>query len=200
MSIREMDIDYARARVARLSVTGELGYEIYVPTLQLSSLFNTLIDAVDGLLWRHVGIYALNSLRLEKGYGIWSREFSRDYTPRMAGLDRFIAYERPSFVGRDAALRDRDREPARRLVTLAVDATDADASGYEPIYRGTDLVGFVTSGGYGHCAQTSLAMGYVDSSVAQSEERLSVSVLGEPRSCRILANPLIDPAGARMRA
>lgn len=200
MSVAQMDLIFAPARVARLSITGELGYEIYVPALHLSALLDAIIEAADGLEWRHVGIYALNSLRLEKGYGIWSREFSRDYTPRMSGLDRFVAYERAGFIGCDAALRDRDRVPARRLVTLAVDATDADVSGYEPIYQGSELVGFVTSGGYGHCAQRSLAMGYVDTRVAESEESLTVAVLGEARTCRVLSEPSIDPTGSRMRA
>jgi dimethylglycine dehydrogenase len=199
LQVRQIDLAFTQARVARLSVTGELGYEIYVPALHLPTLLDTVLEATDGLDVRHVGIYALNSLRLEKGFGIWSREFSRDYTPRMAGLDRFIAYEREDFIGRDAALRERDNPPTKRLVSLAVDATDADATGYEPIYRGSDLVGFVTSGGYGHCVQTSLAMGYVDAGVLP-QEQLSVSVLGEARSCRILTQPLIDPRGTSMRA
>lgn len=200
MSVAQLDLAFAPARIARLSVTGELGYEIYVPVLHLASLLDAVIEAADGFDWRHVGVYALNSLRLEKGYGIWLREFSRDYTPRMAGLDRFIAYERTGFIGRDAALRDRGNVPVRRLVTLAVEATDADASGYEPIYRNSQLCGFVTSGGYGHCARRSLAMGYVDTSVADSEETLSVAVLGEARACKVLAEPSIDPTGSRMRA
>jgi hypothetical protein len=87
----------------------------------------------------------------------------------MAGLERFIDYERSEFIGRDGALRDRDCEPSRRLVTLAVDATEADAAGYEPICLGKELVGFVTSGGYGHCADTSIAMGYLNSSVSDQQ-------------------------------
>src|SRR5207302_8824944 len=117
---------------ARLSVTGELGYEVYTPTPYLAALLDACLHASAGVGVRHVGMYALNSLRLEKGFGIWSREFSRDYTPRMARLERFIAYDRPEFIGRDAALRDRDSTPERRLVTLLVESTDADATGYEP--------------------------------------------------------------------
>ena len=148
---------------------------------------------------RHIGMYALNSLRLEKGFGIWSREFSRDYTPRMSGLDRFVAYDKPDFIGRDAALRDRASVPEKRLVTLAIDSPDADAAGYEPIWHHGRIVGFVTSGGYGHCAAASLAMGYLQSAIPDGETGLSVSILGERRDCRILAQPPIDPTGARMR-
>jgi dimethylglycine dehydrogenase len=199
MAVTQMDLAFAPALVARLSVTGELGYEIYVRTPYLSALLGAVLSASPGLGARHVGMYALNSLRLEKGFGIWSREFSRDYTPRMSGLERFIAYDRPEFIGRIAALLDRDSIPERRLVTLAVDSTDADATGYEPICLDENMVGFVTSGGYGHCAGTSLAMGYLASSVPNYQDGLSITILGEPRPCRILPQPLVDPAGARMK-
>jgi dimethylglycine dehydrogenase len=199
MTVRSLDLGFAPALVARLSVSGELGFEIYVPTLHLSALLDAVLAASSGLAARHIGTYALNSLRLEKGFGIWSREFSRDYTPRMSGLDRFVAYDKPDFIGRDAALRERESVPDQRLVTLAVDSTDADAAGYEPIWLGSEMVGFVTSGGYGHCAGLSLAMGYVQSSVAEIQGGLSVTILGERCDCRILAQAPIDPTGARMR-
>lgn len=199
MSVVQMDLACAPTWVGRLSVTGELGYEIYVPTLHLSALLDAVLRETADLDSKHVGIYALNSLRLEKNFGIWSREFSRDYTPRMAGLGRFIDYDRPGFIGRDAALRDRETAPARRLVSLTVEAHDADASGYEPIMQGKEVVGFVTSGGYGHCTQTSLAMGYLDSAVASDQSGLTITVLGEARPCRILSQPIYDSSGARMR-
>lgn len=199
MSVVRADVAVAPAWVARLSVTGELGYEIYVPALHLDSVLGALVQAAEGLDTRLVGMYAVNSLRLEKGYGIWSREFSRDYTPRMAGLRRFIAYDRPGFIGRDAALRDRDSAPPRRLVTLAVDATDADANGYEPILLDNRLVGFVTSGGYGHCARTSLAMGYLDANIPDDQTGLTISIMSDSRPCRVLREPAVDPAGVRPR-
>jgi dimethylglycine dehydrogenase len=199
MAVTRMDLAFAPAVVARLSVSGELGYEIYVPTLHLPALFDAVLEASRELGARHLGLYALNSLRLEKGFGIWSREFSRDYTPRMSGLDRFVAYDKPDFIGRDAALRDRQRVPDKRLVTLAVDSRDADASGYEPIWLDSKLVGFVTSGGYGHCAGTSLAMGYLQSVTPDGQDGLSVTILGERCRCRVLRQAAVDPTGARMR-
>jgi dimethylglycine dehydrogenase len=200
MSVKRMDLAFAPAIVARLSVTGELGYEIYVPTAYLPSLLDAAIEASTGLAAQHIGFYALNSLRLEKSFGIWSREYSRDYTPHMARLQSFIDYERADFIGRAAALRDRDTKPMRHLVTLAIDSADADASGYEPLYSGQELVGFVTSGGYGHTVEQSLAMGYIDYSVAADEADLFVVILGERRACRILGTPAVDPTGSRMRS
>jgi dimethylglycine dehydrogenase len=199
MAARRMPVGMAPAIVARISVTGELGYEIYVPTLHMATLLAALEDLRHKFDGRWVGMYALNSLRLEKSFGIWSREFSRDYTPHMASLTRFIDYEKPEFIGRDAALKDLDTPPSRRLVTLAIDADHADATGYEPIFRGDELVGYVTSGGYGHCVQKSLAMGYVGSSVQAESEGLTVTLLGEPRPARLLGQALVDPNGQKMR-
>jgi dimethylglycine dehydrogenase len=199
MTVRHLDIAFAPAIAARLSVTGELGYEIYVPALYLPSLLEAVFEAGSDIELRHVGLYALNSLRLEKSFGIWSREFSRDYTPRMAGLTRFIDYEREGFIGRSAALRDRERSPEHRLVTIAIEALDGDAIGYEPIELGERLVGYTTSGGYGHCTDISLAMGYLSSAVPDEATGLTVRIAGEVRGCRVLHRPIFDPDGRRMR-
>jgi len=199
MALSRMDLGFAPAWVARLSVSGELGYEIHVDTPYLSALYAAVARVSGEFGALNIGMYALNSLRLEKCFGIWSREYSRDYTARMSGLDRFVDYGKADFIGREAALDDRARTPGQRLVTLAVEATDADASGYEPIWSGPKRVGFVTSGGYGHCAELSLAMGYVQASVTDEQEDLSVTILGERRKCRILQCAAVDPDGARMR-
>jgi len=200
MTARRMAVGLSPAIVARLSVTGELGYEIYIPVLQMSATLDELKPLLKRYAGRWVGMYALNSMRLEKSFGIWSREFSRDYSPHAAGLGRFVDYKKPSFVGREAALRDRDTQPARRLVTLAIEADGADATGYEPIYRADKLIGFVTSGGFGHCVGTSLAMGYVDAEVQRESEELTVTLLGEPRGARLVHQALVDPSGSRMRS
>lgn len=199
MSVKRMDVHFAPAIVGRLSVTGELGYEIYTSAQHLASLLDRIMDVAASVKGRLVGIYAINSLRLEKGYGIWSREFSRDYTAKMSGLDRFVDFERGGFIGYEAALRERDQLPARRLVTISVASDDADAAGYEPIWSGDRLVGFATSGGYGHCAGASLAMGYVDSAITAQDSDLSITILGERRACRVLARASIDPMGERLR-
>lgn len=205
----ETDIGFAPAIVARVSVTGETGYEIHVPAPYLPALYDGLLQAAQGLPLRQIGLYALNSMRLEKGIGIWSREFSRDYTPHMAGLTRFIDFTRGGFIGCEAALRDREREPPRRLVTLRIDPAAAEASGgaaagadpgsHEPIFLDGERVGFVTSGGYGHRIGSSLAMGYVDAKVPAGRRGLSVSVLGDRLPCHLLPQCPYDPDGGRMR-
>jgi len=199
MTARWMDVGVAPALVARMSVTGELGFEIHAPQVHIRPIYERIMAGARELGAVDVGMYTLLSMRIEKGFGIWTREFSRDYTPVESGLARFVAYDKPGFVGRDAALRDREVPPARRLVLLDVDASDADASFYEPIWRGDERVGFVTSAAYGHTCRRSLAMGYVATGAAEPGTRLEVTIVGERRTCRVLSEPPVDPSGSRMR-
>ncbi|MCP3732728.1 FAD-dependent oxidoreductase [Sphingomonas sp. MG17] len=199
-TVRRIDIGLVPATVARLSLTGELTYEIYVAANQGRVLYDAILKAGEAFRITDFGVHALNSMRLEKGIGIWSREFSRDYTAGSSGLDQFVQFAKDSFVGRDAALCERDTPSARRLATFAVDASDADAAGYEPIWRGTEMVGFVTSGGYGHRVGHSIAMGYVARDALAHADGFEVSILGERRPARLLDAPAYDPSGARARA
>ncbi|SDF97264.1 GcvT family protein [Thalassobaculum litoreum] len=200
MACREMDIGLTRARVGRLSVLGELGYEINVPAPEHRMLRDALVSAGQGLGLAPVGGYAANAMRLEKSYGVWSTEFTQAYTPGMTGLDRWIAFDKSGFVGREAALREKEAgTPAQRLVTLAVDADGADARGFEPVWIDGKRIGFVTSGGYGHSVGMSLAMALVDSEVAVEGTAVDVHVVGEKRPARIIADSPYDPSGARLR-
>jgi dimethylglycine dehydrogenase len=198
-SIRRMDVGCAPALVARVSFTGELGFEIYVDAAYALAMYDALVAAGEDLGLVHFGGRALNSLRLEKSFGAWLREYTPDYTPRQAGLDRFIDLDKGDFVGRDAALRQRDEEPSHRLVTLVVDAADADAWGDEPVLADNRVVGFVTSGGYGHTVGASIALAYVEPAFATADAELGVVILGDARPARLVLEPLYDPSGARMR-
>jgi dimethylglycine dehydrogenase len=200
MSAHSMDIGRAPCLVARLSFTGELGYEMYVPAAYACSLYDHLIDQGDSLGLRPFGIRALVSLGMEKGFGIWSREFTPDYTPAMCGMDRFIDYEKSDFIGREAALADRNAEHEHKLVALEVDSDDADVWGYEPIWHGDEYVGFVTSGAYGHTVNKSLALAYVKTPYLNlSDGDFSVHVVDQRRPASILPEAAYDPSGSRMR-
>jgi dimethylglycine dehydrogenase len=201
MACRAMDVGLARARVARLSVAGELGYEINVPAAEQLGLYRLLKREGADLGLVEFGYNALNSLRLEKSFGIWSRELTQASRPGETGMDRWIAFDKGDFVGRAAALAEREGGgPARRLVTLEVDADDADASGYEPVWRDGGRVGYVTSGGYGHCLGRSLALALVDRAAAAVGTALSVHIVGVERPARVIERSPWDPAGRRMRA
>ncbi len=198
LTVRSMRIDGIQANVGRISLTGELGYEIVVPTDHHRRLYDLLIVAGGPHDLRLVGDRAVDSLRLEKGYGIWSAEYRQDITPGMSGLDRFVDFEKGDFVGRDAALREREEGATRRLVLLDVDAADADAAKDDGVWSDGRLVGTVTSGAYGHHVGRSLALAYVDVDVA-ADRALTVDVVGAPRPARILPEIPFDPAGRRLR-
>ena len=201
LACRTLDVGVTSARVNRMSVAGELGYEINVSSGEHRALYRTLLDAGEGLNVRDTGYNALLSLRMEKAFGIWSKEYTSAYTPGMSGLDRFIAFGKKSFVGRDAAVREREEAPpARRLALLEIDATDADASGFEPVWRGERRIGFVTSGAYGHCVEKSLALAYLDRDVYEDRAECEVHIVGTRRKAQVLTEPAFDPDGARMRS
>jgi len=194
------DIGLIRARVGRLSVTGELGYEINCSAAEHIALRRALLDAGADLGLREIGFEALGSLRLEKSFGIWSHEFTQIYTPGQTDMDRWIAWDKGDFIGREAALAERDGNgPAQVVATLEIDATDADASGYEPVWCDGRRVGFVTSGGFGHWTGKSLALAMIDRDCAAEGTALSVHVVGAERAARVIAPSPHDPEGRAMR-
>ncbi|RVA19060.1 glycine cleavage system protein T, partial [Mesorhizobium sp. M7D.F.Ca.US.004.03.1.1] len=199
MACGAFDIGMVQARVARLSISGELGFEISCPATMHATLRETLLAAGEDLGLAEIGYYALNALRLEKSFGIWSREFTQGYTPGLTGLDRFIAFGKGDFIGREAALKEREAGSRQCLVTLEIDALDADASGFEPVWHQGRRVGFVTSGGYGYTVGKSLALALVDRDFAGEGTALSVHVVGEERPARVVAASPYDPLGKAMR-
>ena len=201
MACRQLDVGMINAKVGRLSVCGELGYEIHCHAIEHIALRRMLLEAGAEFGIKEIGFNALLSLRIEKSFGIWSAEFTQGYTAGMTGMDRWIDWEKGDFVGRDAALAERDGDgPAQVQVTLEVDAVDADASGYEPIWHDGKRIGFVTSGAYGHTVQKSLAMALVNKDLAVPGTELSVHLVGVERPCRVVAASPYDPQGKVMRA
>ena len=201
MSCQEMDMGLIRAKVARISVAGELGFEINCPVASHETLRNTLLEAGKPESMMEYGYNALLSLRLEKSFGIWSTEFAQAYTPGMTGMDRWIDWSKPEFVGRGKALEEKDAQsPSMVLVTLEIDALDADASGYEPIWKDNKRVGFVTSGGYGHTVKKSLAMALVEPEFSTPGTKLAVHIVGVERPAKVIPASPYDPSGKAMRA
>ena len=200
MGCGTFDIGMLRCKVGRLSVAGELGYEIHCSAAEHITLRETLLEAGAAFGMKEVGFNALLSLRLEKSFGIWSAEFTQGYTAGQTGMDRWIDWTKGDFIGHAAALKEREANgPNQRVVTLEVDAVDADASGYEPVWKDGKRVGFVTSGGYGHTVGKSLAMAMIDSDVAGEGSELSVHIVGAERPARVIAPSPYDPQGKAMR-
>ena len=148
---------------------------------------------------RNFGMRALLCLRLEKHFGTWYREFRPIYGAYEAGLERFVRLDKADFIGRDAAARELAEGPKRRRVFMEVDATDADVLGDEPIWVDGKVVGWVTSGGYGHGVGQSLAQGYIPAELVQPDLALEIEILGERHAARLQQEPPFDPQGARMR-
>ncbi len=200
MSIREMELGMVPAIVGRVSYTGDLGYEIWLRPEYQRSLFEVLMQAGEEFGIRLFGLRALNALRLEKGFGSWSREYRPLYGPMEAGLGRFIALKKDvNFIGKMGAIEEKLAGGTLRLVTLVVDARDADVLGDEPISILGSVVGWVTSGGFAHASGVSVAMGYVPKEFATTRDGWQIEVLGEMLPARLITQALFDPDGQRMR-
>ena len=200
LTFRRVDIGMVPALLGRISFTGELGYEIWVSPDYQRALYELLVTAGAERGLKLFGARALNAMRIEKGFGTWAREYRPIYGPHEAGLARFVALEKGDFIGRAAAVDERSRGGELRLVAFAVADGDADAIGDEPIWHGGRVVGWVTSGGYGHRVGRSLALGYVPAAVATASAGFEIEIIGERRPAERLAACAYDPSGARMRS
>jgi dimethylglycine dehydrogenase len=198
--VRETAVGFAPAILSRAGFTGELGYEIWTTPDYFATLYDDLMDAGRELGLTLFGGRALSSLRLEKAYGSFQKDFRPDYTAAETGLDRFVDFDKPEFAGRAAALAERAAGPKRRFVILEVEALDADVIGYESIMKDGAAVGYVTSGAFGHFIGKSLAAGYVPAALAGDGARFEIDILGEMRAATVRAQPLHDPEGRRLRS
>jgi dimethylglycine dehydrogenase len=203
MAFRRVDVGMIPAWVGRMTYSGDLGYEIWVAPEYQRALFDLLWEAGRPHDMALFGFRALMSLRMEKMFGTWYREYRPIYTPLEAGMDRYLRLDH-EFVGRAALEDEMARGPERHLVYLAVDPDPdepADVIGDEPIWHDGAVVGWVTSGAYAHYSGVSLALGYVPAALAApGTEGFEVEIIGHRRPARLLTQPVLDPAGSRMRA
>lgn len=184
----------------RVSFTGDLGCELHCAEGDQVRLYTALIAAAREVGGGPVGSRALGSLRIEKGYGSWGREYSPEYWPQEVGLDRLIKADK-DFLNKAAWLKIKDYPVREVLSVFEIEAVHgADASGGEPIFTPDGRpAGRVTSGAYGYSVGKSLAIGFVNPAVAQPGDVLEVFILGKPHRAVLLAEPPFDPAGARLR-
>ena len=197
--IRQTFVAGVPAILARVSFSGELGYEIYVAPQYQLRLAEAIEEAGSDLSLRWYGARALMSMRLEKGWGAWTLDYRPDFTAAESGLDAFINWDK-DFIGKAAALKERETGPAKKLVTLVIDTDDIDVSNDEAILHEGEAVGYVSSGGYAHHVQKSMALGYVPTDLAKGGQKLKVEINGEMYDAEIQGQPLYDPNGGRMRS
>lgn len=207
MTFRRVDLGMIPVHLGRINYAGDLGYELWVAPQYQRALFDRIVAAGAEDDLRLFGMRALMSLRLEKSYGTWFREYRPIYTVPEAGLGRYVRLDH-EFIGRAAYEAElAGGGPARRLVTFVVDPdpdAPADVLGDEPIWHGGEVVGWVTSGGYGHHVGRSIALGYVPTAISTPDgpggEGFEIEIIGQRRPARLQPEPLFDPAGLRMRA
>ncbi|HYL70325.1 MAG TPA: FAD-dependent oxidoreductase, partial [Candidatus Dormibacteraeota bacterium] len=198
--VRETAVGLAPTILVRAGFTGELGYELWTTPDYFATLYDELWNAGRELGLTHFGGRALSSLRLEKAYGSFNKDFRPDYTPAETGLDRFVEFDKADFTGRAAVLAERAAGPRRRFVVMEVADADAEVVGYESIMQEGTAVGYVTSGAYGHCVGKSLAAGYVPAAAVREGARFQIDILGELRTATVRLEALHDPRGLRLRS
>ena len=202
MDCKRLDVGLIQSRVARMSVTGEMGFELNCKMGDHIALRRILLEAGADHDIREVGFNAMLSTRIEKSFGIWSAEFTQDRTPGMTAMDRWIDWDKPDFIGKVAAVAERNGNgPEKIQVTLEIEDGDSDASGYEPIWsEAGDMVGFVTSGAYGHTVKKSLAMALIEPALANEGTAVTVHIVGVERRAKVITPSPYDPDGMAMRS
>jgi dimethylglycine dehydrogenase len=196
---REIYVGRVKCRVNRMNYVGELGYEIFHPIESQISVFQTLMDAGGAFDLKMFGMYAMDSMRLEKGYLAWKSEMNVHHTPLETNVAWTVKMNK-EFIGKAGLEKQKAAGVPRQLVCLVCQADDADPWGYNPIFNGEEIVGMTSSGGYGHRTDKSIALGYVPTDMAAPGTRLEVEVLGKKLAAEVVAMPLYDPKNERMKA
>jgi dimethylglycine dehydrogenase len=194
---REIVVAGQPVRALRVSYVGELGWELHPPMGSMPALYDALRDAGSKLGVVSYGLYAVNSMRVEKGYKAWSTELTNEINMLEADMSRFIDFTKDKFIGKEATQNQAPRP--FKIVYAQVEAREADARGGEPVMVHDRCVGLVTSGAYGHRTDRSLCFASVEPRFAMPGTRLDVLIQGELRGAHVLGSPAFDAGNSRMR-
>jgi sarcosine dehydrogenase len=203
---REISIDGTAVLALRVTYVGELGWELHIPTESSLDVYRHLMKAGEPFGLVNAGYRAIESLRLEKGYRAWGSDIGPDYTPYEAGLGWAVKLESDiDFLGRKALEQHRTNSPRRRFATFTVDDPEITLLGRESIYRNDELVGWLSSGGWGYTVEENIGMGYVRHEGGVTGDFLmdaayELEVAAERVPCAIHRAPLYDPNMHRVRA
>ena len=197
---RKIDVAGVSLRALRVNYVGELGWELHPAMEDLPALYDAVWQAGQPHGIADFGLYAVNSLRIEKGYRGWGAELTNEVTMTDADMQRFLKLDKDDFTGKAATLAQNDDERTLQLVYFEVEADDSDVRGNEPIFSGDAVVGLTTSGAYGHFTKKSLGFGYVPPAMSAPGTRLQIGLLGERCAAKILKNPAHDATNERLRA
>lgn len=187
-------------RLLRVNYEGELGWELYHPLCYQRHLLDQLLSAGEAHGLRLVGLYALESLRLEKSFKAMFRDLNPELSAWESSIDRFVALDKGNFIGRDALVAEKEKGVARRLVTLAIETKGASALANEGVYQNGKLVGRVTSGGFAHTLGHDIALALLPLTLSEAGTSLDIPILGEMRKARVIADSPYDPQSLRSRS
>ncbi len=197
---KEIEVAGVPLRALRVNYVGELGWELHCPMAQLAELYDALWAAGQAFGLVNFGVYAVNSLRMEKAYKGWGAELTNEITMVEADMERFFGYDKEDFLGKAATLKVKQAGVTTQLVYFEVAAGDCDVHGGEPVIAGGRVVGVTTSGGYGHATGKSLGFAYVEPALAAPGSEFEIDLLGAPHAAKVLAEPAYDPKNERLRA
>ena len=201
---REIEIGMGLARAHRVTYVGELGWELYVSTDQAAHVFETLLEAGAAHGMKLCGLHMMDSCRIEKGFRHFGHDITGEDHVLEAGLGFAVKTAKPDFIGRDAVLRRKDEGLQSRLLQFQLTEPEPLLFHAEPILRDGEIVGYITSGNYGHTLGASIGMGYVPCPGEAAEDVLSSSYEIEVAGDRIAATPslkpLYDPKSERVKA
>ena len=194
--VKEMYVGGVPAIVNRISFTGELGYEIYVAPHFLLKLYEAMEAVGKEFNLKPFGGRALMSMRLEKNWGAWTLDFRPDFTAKESGLDFFIDWNK-DFIGKESAKKDKSK---LKLTPLIIETDDIDVTNNEAVVKDEKSIGYITSGGFAHYVNKSIAYSYLDEEILKSNEKFQVEINGNFYNCSIIKEALYDPTGERMRS
>jgi dimethylglycine dehydrogenase len=200
LTAREITVAGQPVRALRVSYVGELGWELHTPLASMTALYEALWSAGEDFGIANYGLYAVNTMRIEKGYKAWGTELTNELTMLEADMPRFIDFSKPDFVGKAATLTQAQTPRPLKIVYLRVDAADTDARGGEPVFHDDECIGVVTSGAYGHRVHASLAFACVPPQFAAPGNVFEILIQGERRLAVVLPQPAFDPDNLRMKA
>ncbi len=200
---QHIDCAYAKILAFRMSYVGELGWELYISTEFTPGVFDALLKQGEQYDLRLIGLHAVDSLRLEKGYRHWGSDITPDDTPFEAGLGFAVKLEKGDFIGRAALIDQREKGLTRRLVMFTLESPEPLLYHDEPIYRDGKLVSSVTHGAYAHLLECAMGMGYLENSEGISEDwilsgKYEIEVEGERIPAKAYLKAPYDPTGKRV--
>jgi len=199
LNAKEINVAGVPCIALRVSYVGELGWELHHPIASMLTLYQALVTSGEPHGLVHFGSYAMNEMRIEKGYKAWGSELTTEITPIEARIERFVDQSK-DFIGKEAVVARSKEQLSMVLVYCEVDTEDTECRGNEPVYWNGKLVGITTSGTWSHTSNKSLAFAYVTPDLEQAGSRFEIRIMGEQRNATVLDAPAVDPQNVKLKA